>query len=72
MKVFVHAKPGARKESVDEIDRAHFVIAVRAAAKENEANKAIIRALSRHFNIAQSRVNLLSGLRGKRKVFEIK
>ena len=71
MKIFVRAKPRAKKEFIKEIDRTHFVIAVREPAKDNKANRAIIRMLARHLNVAQSRIGFISGTQAKEKVFEV-
>ena len=51
---------------------AHFIVAVKAPAKEGRANWAVARALAEYFKIAPSRVELVSGFSSKEKVFEIK
>ena len=71
MKIFVKAKPLAKEEKVEKIDEANFVVWVKEPPKNGKANKAIAKALALHFNVAPSRVNLVSGFSSKKKVFEI-
>lgn len=77
MKIFVRAKPQAKKEFVKQIgqsllraDETYFEIAVKAPPKEGKANTAIIKALAEHFGIAASRIRLVSGYSTKQKIFE--
>jgi uncharacterized protein (TIGR00251 family) len=71
MKIFVKAKPSARKEFIEMIDESHFVIAVKAPPREGKANVAVAEALAAHFNVPFSRIRLLSGASSREKVFEI-
>jgi uncharacterized protein len=82
MKIFVHAKPGAKKESVKEepaglfVDgrragERRFVVAVRERAVGGEANRAILRAVAEHLKISPARVRIVSGRTAKDKVIEI-
>lgn len=71
MKIFVKAKPSAREEKIEKIDEINFIIAVKEPPKNSKANRAIAKALALHFNVAPSRVNLISGFSSKKKVFEV-
>ena len=78
MKIFVRAKPGVKKEYIKETtdlfekkDERHFVVAVNARAVDGKANRAIERALAEHFNVAPTRVRIVSGQTAKEKVVEI-
>ena len=71
MKIFVTAKPGAKEEKVEATDSTHFVVRVKAPAKDGRANWAVERALAAHFGIAPSRVRLVSGAASRQKVFDI-
>ncbi len=71
MKIFVHAKPHAKAQTVEQVDATHFIIAVKAPAKDNRANTAVAKALALHLGIAPSRVMLASGATSRRKVFTI-
>jgi len=70
MKISVKVKPRARVEKVEEKDGG-LVVFVKAEAKEGKANEAAAKALAKHFEVAKSRVRLISGARSKTKLFEI-
>ena len=78
MKIVVRAKPGVKKEYIkettdlfEEKGERHFVVAVNARAVEGAANRAIEKAIAEHFNVAPSRVRIVSGQTAKEKVVEI-
>lgn len=69
-KIKVKARPGAKKASIRE--RAGvLVVAVTERATEGKANRAIERALAAHFNVAPSRVRIVSGHTSRDKVVVI-
>ncbi len=71
MKIFVKAKPRARKEYIKKIDESHFVVAVKEPAEKGKANATVIKAVADYFKVGQSRVRILSGKTSPRKVVEI-
>lgn len=71
MKITVLAKPGCRVPRVEKIDEHTVRICVRARAVDGAANNAILAALSEYLGVAKSHVNILRGVRGKTKIFEI-
>lgn len=71
MKLFITVKPRAKEEAVERLDDTHFVVRVRAPSQEGKANRALIRALAKHFAVAPSRVEILSGSSSRKKVVSI-
>jgi len=71
MKITVKARTQARTEKVEQLDSKSFKVSVKASPIEGKANEAIIRALAEHFDVARSRIILISGQTSKQKVFEI-
>lgn len=71
MKIFIVAKPRAKKEYVKKINDTHFVVSVRESPIKGRANKAIIKALASFLGIASLRLNIVSGQTGKQKIIEI-
>ncbi len=71
MRVFVRAKPGAKRREVETIDATHYVVAVREPAREGKANRAIEAALAEHFGVPPSAVEIVSGHHGRIKIVEI-
>ncbi|OGY96581.1 MAG: hypothetical protein A2128_00850 [Candidatus Liptonbacteria bacterium GWC1_60_9] len=70
-RIFVRAKPGAKRPEIEKIDEAHYAVAVREPAREGKANRAIEAALAEHFGVPSSRVEIVSGHHGRVKVVEI-
>ncbi len=71
MKIFVTAKPGAKRERVERLDDAHFLVAVKEPPIEGRANKAVIAALAANLGVSPSRLLLVSGHGSRRKVIEV-
>lgn len=83
MKIIVKSKPNAKEEKVELTtqqvlnfgDRATDLPVYKVSVKEmpihGEANKAIAKALAKHFKVAPSLVTLVSGSTSKQKIFEI-
>ncbi len=78
MKIFVKAKPGSKTESVKKLEglfdakgKETFVVAVKEKPTDGDANRAIIKAIAKHFDVAPSRVRIIAGLTSREKVIEI-
>lgn len=71
MKLSIKVKPGSRQEKVEKtIDG--YIAYVKEQPLENKANRALVKLLSEYFNIPKSRIMILSGLKAKKKIIEIK
>ena len=71
MVIQIIVKPSARKESVEKLTDGSLKVSVVAPPHEGRANEAVIKALASHFKIAKSRITILSGFKGKKKLVEI-
>lgn len=71
VKLFVTAKPRARREGVEKIDETHFVVAVKESPVEGRANAAIVKALAGFLHVAPSRLRIVSGYASHQKIIEI-
>ena len=71
MKIFVNVKPRSKREFLKKIEDEHFVVAVNDSPERGKANRAVAKAIANYFNIAVSRVGIVSGQTSKQKVFEI-
>lgn len=86
IKIFVKAKPRAKKEKivlqqvqdnpersrrVEKIGGTHFVVWVKEPPQKGKANKAIAKKLAEYFKVPQSQIVLRAGFSSKNKVFEI-
>jgi uncharacterized protein YggU (UPF0235/DUF167 family) len=70
MRLEIVAKPGSRVAAIVRRDDA-IVVAVRERAVDGAANDAIVRALACWLDVAPSRVTLLRGASGRRKLIAI-
>lgn len=71
MKISVAAKVRAKKEYVKKTGEGRYAVAVSAAPEKGRANAAIGVALAKYFDVAPSRVRLVSGATTKQKIFTI-
>ena len=71
MRIFVKTKPGAKQETIAQLDAAHFEISVKEPPKQGKANHALMQCLADHFHVSLSHVRLVSGMTSRNKVFEI-
>jgi len=71
MKISVMVKPNARHEDVTPQEDGTILVRVNAPPVEGRANERVIRLLAKHFGVAASRVRIVAGLHGKRKLVEI-
>lgn len=67
-KIAVTVKANARQEAVEKISEENFVLRVKAPAKENKANQAVIKVLSEFFDLPKSRITIKQGLTCRNKV----
>jgi len=72
VRIFIEAKPNAKQNKVEKIDKAHFKVSVTSPPVNGKANEAIIRVLAEYFNVSPSHINIVSGHTNRRKVAEIK
>lgn len=71
MKIFVKAKTGKHRESVEKIDDTHFIVSVKEPPVEGKANEAILRLLADYFDVPFSQTAIVSGYVSKQKIIEV-
>jgi hypothetical protein len=71
MKFSVSVKPNARETAVVQTGERALSVRVHAPPREGKANDEVIRAVAEFLGVPASRVTLVSGARGKRKVLDI-
>jgi len=59
------------RKDVLEISENHIIIGIRSKPENGEANKEILRKLSKHFQIPVSYIQIKSGHKSKQKILEI-
>jgi uncharacterized protein len=71
MRISVIVKANSRENIVEKLGDREFAVRVKAQAKEGKANEAVIKALAEFFGIAKSRIDIIKGLTGKKKLVDI-
>lgn len=83
MRIIVKAKPSAKQEKVERLTQPSlhlegtkieldiYKVSVKEPPVSGRANDAIIRALAGYFDVAPSKIRLVSGQTSKKKIFEI-
>ncbi|MFA5750808.1 MAG: DUF167 domain-containing protein [Candidatus Paceibacterota bacterium] len=84
MKISVKAKTKAKEEKVEKLNQPSlpfskkekeelpiYKVSVKEAPEHGKANIAIIKLLSKYFDVPYSSITLISGQTSKQKVFEI-
>ncbi len=66
MRITVDVKPKSRKDSVELISEAHYMVHTRAPASKGKANVAVTKLLKKHLG---KPVNIISGFTSSRKIF---
>ena len=59
-----------RKDFI-EVDKDRILVGLTSKPERGEANRELIRKLSKHFRVSTSQIRIVSGLKSKRKVVEI-
>lgn len=71
MKITIHARANASKNSVERVGELEYKVWTVKTPEKGEANEAIIKLLSQHLDIPKTSVTLLSGKKSRIKTFEI-
>jgi uncharacterized protein (TIGR00251 family) len=70
-KIAVSVKPNAKKAEVVRLSDAEYRIAVRAPARDGQANEAVIDLLADYFGVAKSAVKIIRGFSSRHKLLEV-
>jgi uncharacterized protein (TIGR00251 family) len=71
MKLTVTVKPNSRTEGVEKSENGTLMVRVNAPPVEGKANERVVEVLAEYLHVPRSRITILRGARGKRKVVEI-
>ncbi len=71
MKISVEVKLKSRTEEVVQLETGSFLVKTKATPVDGKANQRIIELLSDFMNLPKSKFELVSGHRGKKKIFKI-
>ena len=67
----VSVRPRTTIDAVLEVNEGGVELSVKAAARAGQANRAVTETVARHLGVPKSRVSIVKGHRGARKVVSI-
>lgn len=67
----VKAFPDSKKAAIEEVAEKTLRIFIREPAQENQANRAVIRAVANHYDIPENKLRMISGHRGLNKMIQV-
>jgi len=71
MKFFIQVKPKSSIARIEQKNEKELTVWVKEVPEDGKANDAVVRAVAEHFAVAPSRVKILRGASGRKKVVEI-
>ena len=71
MKFFIQVKPKSSTARVEQKNEKELTVWVREVPEDGKANDAVVRSVAEHFDVAPSRVKILRGATGRKKVVKI-
>ena len=72
MKLNVVVKPNARKNAVETREDGSLVVYVSTPPIEGRANERLVQVLAEHFGRPRRDIVIVSGVRSKRKIVEVR
>lgn len=72
MKISIIAHPNSKKPRIEKDLFENLHVYITEPPLEGKANKAVIEALAKYFQVKKNEVILLSGHKSKNKLFEVK
>ena len=67
----INVLPRSSKNEIVEMPDKSLRIKLTAAPVEGEANEALIKLLSKHLDVAKSRIRIKNGQKGRNKIVEV-
>jgi len=72
MLIKVKVWPKSKKEEIVRKSEDSFEIRIKEKPVQGQANRAVVKLLSRYFKISEKRIRLIRGYRKRNKFFEVK
>ena len=70
MQYQITVKPGSSQEKIIETSPSELTVYLRAKAHDGEANAALLKLLSKHFNVPKTNIALIRGAKSRHKTIE--
>lgn len=70
MKILATVKPGSSQEKIVETSENEITVYLRAKPHDGEANEALIKLLSKYYNVAKTTIKITHGQKSRIKTIE--
>lgn len=71
MNITIMARPGSSQQSIEKFAPDGFLVRLVSWSEHNEANKELLKVLSRYFGVPASHIKIKHGLHDKVKLVEV-
>lgn len=71
MYIKVRVKAGAKKDEIEKVNENTFNVSVKADARQNMANKSVVRIVARYLEIEENKVRIINGHQSPSKLISI-
>ena len=67
----VTVKPGSSQEKIVEVGKNEYIVYLRAKPHDGEANTALLKVLSKHFDVPKTSITIVRGTKSRIKQIQI-
>ncbi|MFA7285239.1 MAG: DUF167 domain-containing protein [Candidatus Paceibacterota bacterium] len=71
MYIKVRVKAGAKRDEIEKVNENTFNVAVKADARQNMANKSVVRLVAKYLEIEENKVRIINGHQSPSKLISI-
>jgi len=71
MYIKVRVKAGAKKDEIEQVNENTFNVSVKADARQNMANKSVVRVVVKYLEIEENKVRIINGHQSPSKLISI-
>ena len=67
----IKVKPNSKQQKIEKITDTSFEVCVKSKPERGKANKEVISVLANYFNIPKNRIQIIKGLKNRKKIVKI-
>lgn len=71
MYIKVRVKAGAKRDEIEKVNENTFNVSVKADARQNMANKSVVRVVAKYLEIEENKVRIINGHQSPSKLISI-
>lgn len=68
-KISVKVIPRSGRNTIEEIDPENYIVRISVVPEKGKANDAVVKIVAKHLKVAPSLLELVSGSKGRQKIF---